>query len=253
MGNIDIFDETGNMVAEVVGLHLKRVEGIAMRHSIPQRLDDWFYELEWQPVGRRRPTASVVYLCCLGSPERIARSNPGVERLFKQHGLDSDDAMLDQISTLCANYVTKAFHTLGWDFRVHRRLSDNSLVEWLSVNEKYRELMGRMLEMLEEDGVLTKLNLEWEVLRIPDVKEPLLHSFALRERYPACKAEVELLDRCGSKLAEVLRGESDPLQLLFPGGDLAVAEKASTRILLSQRYTTHWLKVRLGSRWNGSL
>ncbi|NEQ84521.1 MAG: SDR family NAD(P)-dependent oxidoreductase, partial [Moorea sp. SIO2I5] len=41
--------------------------------------------------------------------------------------------------------------------------------------------------------------------------------------YPSAAAELTLLNRCASQLAEVLLGKVDPLQLVFPEGDLTAA------------------------------
>lgn len=43
--------------------------------------------------------------------------------------------------------------------------------------------------------------------------------------------------RCGEGLAEALRGEADPLQLLFPGGSLATAEQLYRKSPLARAYT----------------
>ena len=49
-------------------------------------------------------------------------------------------------------------------------------------------LLGRVLEMLGEDGVLEPRPQEqaWEVRRIPDEDDPESLSEALRQQYPAC-------------------------------------------------------------------
>src|SRR5208283_848679 len=44
-------------------------------------------------------------------------------------------------------------------------------------------------------------------------------------QYPAFGAELTLLERCGSQMAKVLRGERNPLEILFPGGSLDTLEK----------------------------
>src|SRR5262249_17616839 len=48
---------------------------------------------------------------------------------------------------------------------------------------------------------------------------------ALLERFTDCSAELELTRRCAAELHRVLRGQADPLALLFPGGSLADAER----------------------------
>jgi NAD(P)-dependent dehydrogenase (short-subunit alcohol dehydrogenase family)/SAM-dependent methyltransferase/acyl carrier protein len=42
--------------------------------------------------------------------------------------------------------------------------------------------------------------------------------------FPEAAAELALLERCGPKLADVFAGRADPLDLLFPEGDTALAE-----------------------------
>ena len=42
---------------------------------------------------------------------------------------------------------------------------------------------------------------------------------AAARRFPECIPELNLLQRCGAKLPEVLAGLQDPLELLFPGGN----------------------------------
>jgi SAM-dependent methyltransferase len=74
----------------------------------------------------------------------------------------------------------------------------------------------RLLEILVRGGVLAppeQGRYEWTGER----PRPLSPA-ALRERFPACEAEVTLLERCGIALSEVLGGEVDPVALLFADG-----------------------------------
>ena len=48
---------------------------------------------------------------------------------------------------------------------------------------------------------------------------------ALLERFADCAAELDLTRRCAAELDAVLRGQADPLALLFPGGSLADTER----------------------------
>jgi len=43
-------------------------------------------------------------------------------------------------------------------------------------------------------------------------------------QFPAYQAELTVLRECGEKLAEVLHGDTDPLQLIFPQGSLTTSE-----------------------------
>lgn len=65
---------------------------------------------------------------------------------------------------------------------------------------------------------------EWEVLRRPDYADPQKTWSTLLTENPAFFAEFTLIRRCGESLAEVLSGETNPLQLIFPDGSLDTAE-----------------------------
>ncbi len=60
---------------------------------------------------------------------------------------------------------------------------------------------------------------------MPEPVDPEATLAGLQEQYPECIAELTLLANCGSRLAEVLRGTADPLQILFPSGSTALLEK----------------------------
>ena len=75
----------------------------------------------------------------------------------------------------------------------------------------------RRWRAVAEDG-------QWRVLREPpDVNADALCD-ELLGAHPDCSAELKLTRRCGESLAPVLRGQADPLSLLFPDGSLAETE-----------------------------
>ncbi len=48
-GDLELFDESGQLVAELHGLHLKRATRQALRGALQKRFDDWLYEVAWRP------------------------------------------------------------------------------------------------------------------------------------------------------------------------------------------------------------
>lgn len=48
-GQISLYDEAGNLVAEVQGLSLKRANRQQLLRAVRPRFDDWFYHIEWTP------------------------------------------------------------------------------------------------------------------------------------------------------------------------------------------------------------
>lgn len=47
-GNLDLFDDKGQAVAKLSGLHLKRMNHEAIRLATQKSLNEWLYELKWQ-------------------------------------------------------------------------------------------------------------------------------------------------------------------------------------------------------------
>jgi len=114
---------------------------------------------------------------------------------------------------------------MGWDFRIGNRFSTAMISKQLGVVSKYQRLLVRLLEILVEEGILRCINEEWEIASTAEIQDSQEHCRMFIDQYPAAESELTLVRRCGTKLAEVLHGDSDPLQLLFPGGDLATVGK----------------------------
>src|SRR6266545_1465575 len=71
----------------------------------------------------------------------------------------------------------------------------------------------------------------WKVVRTPRSSDLSVTLGAVAARYPRFSAEVELLDRVALNLADVLRGEVDPVTVIFPGGSQDLLERYYTEAL----------------------
>ena len=95
----------------------------------------------------------------------------------------------------------------------------------LGIQPCHERLFERMLSILEEDGLLAR---NGDILRVVSAApgdDPEGFADGLLAAHPDCGAELTLTRRCGRALADVLRGEVDPLALLFPGGSLDDTER----------------------------
>ena len=221
-----IVDESGSPVAEVLGLQLKRVDPEMLQGASQMRLQDWFYEVKWAPKplqGQQETTLSPDYLPA--NAQIIERLQPQVEPLSMDCHLGVYDALLPQLDALSLAYVWQAFQQLGWQFTPGQRFSTASLADRLGIVSQHHRLLGRLLGILEEEGILTRDDSAWEVCCLPQVEEPQALVPSLEARYAADSAELTLLKRGGQGLAEALRGTCDPLQCLFPGGSFDLVEQ----------------------------
>ncbi len=136
----------------------------------------------------------------------------------------ADSPLAIELDRLSATYCAQALRGLGVKLLPGDRISAAELVRRFELAPHRRRLLVRIVEMLEEDGVLRRSQEEWEVLREPPQIDPERAVEELIERLPEHAAELALFRRCAGSLAEVLRGERDPLELLFPGGSMQETE-----------------------------
>jgi microcystin synthetase protein McyG len=180
-----------------------------------------FYEVAWHsaPVN---PVAGRL----LVAPEAFV---PLVRQRFSdlsvQHGLSIYEDLLPYLNRLSCDHIVVALLNLGFDFTPGRLI--NAADEWLHLRlaSRYARLFVRLLDILVEDRVLRVRGNDFEVLSRPIRSDGEEGYDALLRRFDAADAELGMLRRCGPELARVLRGEQDPLQLLFPSGSLDEARK----------------------------
>src|SRR4030095_12772326 len=220
--DLRLFAPDGQPIASVEGLHLKRASSEALLRPAQHPHQDWLYQIEWQPKAHWIDPSPGY----LPAPEELgSRLRPQMVESMSQAERILHDEVLNRLESLSAGYVVNAFHRLGWAFPPMRRFSTESITKQVSIDGRPRVLFGRLREILAEDGVLRKLDADWEVAFMPEDQDPQTQLRILLDRYPIAEAELTLLGRCGSKLGQALRGECDPLTLLFPEGDSITAAR----------------------------
>jgi acyl transferase domain-containing protein len=220
-GDIQLLDETGNVLVEIHGFCCK---SLGNAQEVTEK-EDYLYEYQWELKARPGTAPLSQPADYLPSPRLLADSLQNEVahlsvQLGRPHYYSTVEPLLD---LLCAGYIWKALISLGFEPQLLTRTSAETLAQQLGVISQHRRLLGRMLEILHEDGVLRRVEDEWEVCKIPEYKEPQETWKELLARFPAYQAEL-MLARCGEQLAEVLRGEVDPLQLIFPEGSMTTSE-----------------------------
>ena len=190
-------------------------------HTHPHKLAGCqLYKVEWCKqliLSDARPS--------LPSPMAI------IERLLPlaDDRIHDISGLLAEIEALGISYVHAAFTLMGWDFPIGGGFTTADVAEALHVADKYRPLLGRLLGMLTEEGILhqTKdiLAQGWEFAGYAKIQNPDAQHQKLSAMYPQAVAELTMLGRCGAGLSGVLRAELDPLDLLFPEADLTMATR----------------------------
>ncbi|MFN8009502.1 MAG: class I SAM-dependent methyltransferase [Terriglobia bacterium] len=220
--DIVVFSSSGELVAEVEGFGLRQAGREAVSGAGRGEEGEWLYEVKWKAEALEGGKG----VGGGASLEEIAEVlKKVVEHGRSERGLGEFASLFPRLEALSTQYVVRAFRQLGWEMKVGERIRLGTKAEEWGVLERHRRLLGRMLEILEQDGYLKREEETWEVRRIPEGWEPAEELSKLMEQYPGSAVELEMTGRCGQRFAEALRGECDPLELLFPEGSLADAEK----------------------------
>ena len=219
-GDLQLVDETGFVLAEVTGLCCRRVEGA--RDAGQDSIENMRYEYRWMLDDRSAGANRGMGIDYLPAPGAVAESlRERIAGLAAVYDRDTfNTVVMPELRTLSARYVVQALIKLGWSFGSTESFTTESLAEKLGVVTDHRRLFGRLLEILAEDGVLNGDGQSWKCAGQPVAGDPADGWRELVYRFPVYYAELNLLHRCGSKLDGVLRGEEDPLSLIFPQNSL---------------------------------
>lgn len=200
VGDVALYDDDGDLVAEVAGVHLRVATPAALRRAIRRPGDDWLYEVAWRaaPALPDEATAAITP-AALTAPLRAAASEA-----LASPPLGAYRQLVGLLDGLARGYAARAVAELG-GVDVARALAANAAPE-------RGRLIGRLIEL---GGGVEPLDDAAAAARI---------AAAPTDAVAVGTAELALLQRSGQSLAAVARGELDPLEVLFPGGSSDAVE-----------------------------
>ncbi|WP_233560151.1 type I polyketide synthase [Teichococcus wenyumeiae] len=223
LADILVCDATDACVAEVHGFEFRRLD--AGRVGAASPLDAALYAVAWDECPA--PAAAAAEF----PAPAVLMADDAVLR----HGLDAPLAAVnspryqqqsEDLEALGLAYLVEAFKEVGALPQPGAWRGTEEIARRLALVPGQDRLLRRLLHILERHGRLLGRDGGWEALECP----PALSSAAQRARVEArhgtaAEAELALLAACGTQLGAILRGEADPLEALFPGGDLGPATR----------------------------
>jgi len=219
--SVRLYAEDGELVAEVEGLQLKLATREALQRALAQRPKDWCYVVAWRPVESALEAGA-------GLPDGT-RLEPVLSAFLQgsrpRNALESYPRFEAESGALAAEFAALALAKLGLPFEPQGEpfAEGEALAARLGILPRYRRLLARLLEILEAEGWIERVGGGWRARRALAEAGPQARLNEAAARFPEYGAELELLGRCGARLAETLTGFCDPLDLLFPGGSFELA------------------------------
>jgi acyl transferase domain-containing protein/NADPH:quinone reductase-like Zn-dependent oxidoreductase/SAM-dependent methyltransferase/NADP-dependent 3-hydroxy acid dehydrogenase YdfG/acyl carrier protein len=216
-GHFTIFDDAGSLVAEIEGFKCQRVPN--PRSTASDELNGWLHELHWHAKALPLP-GRVRQADHVPSPSTLARKvapRDGGERYGRKQNYEEVEPQFDRLS---AAYAWEAFRQLGWRPRRGHKADIAKLAQQLNVVPYQQSHFRRLITILADEGILRCGGPDWLAWTGVAVTESARIRRSIADKYPSYEVDLVTMDRCGSGLADVLRGALDPRQLVFPEGSV---------------------------------
>jgi acyl transferase domain-containing protein/acyl carrier protein len=214
--DVSVMAPDGRRIAQVVNLRLENTAAAGFQDD-KDNVERWLYRIDWRPTETIAMAPS-----SYESPKASeigAHLQDAVPSISSEYDLESYRDALRGLEQASLHYVLTALRRLGWTLRLGEHFSPDAKADALGIAPRHRRLFNRLIDILAEEGMAAPFGSHWEVTSADTEPGKEEHS----PGSPLVEAERALLERCGPKLAEVLQGKCDPVELLFPRGDLTLA------------------------------
>src|SRR5690606_8409730 len=216
----------GEVTAAIRGLECRRVSANELGKRLGRGAPDWSYQVAWRPESGSARLPDVCRI--VDGLDAVAMQSGSLQ------GLPRYEPLFESLDPEITASIVSAFRGLGFRFEPGRRLAVDELASELGVAAKRRRWFERLLGVLHDAGVLSVRDGAVEVLRSPEERQADFGS--IRARFPEFDPEVLLTARCAPAFGAVLRGERDPLDLLFPNGSSEAAERLYVHSVSAKAY-----------------
>ncbi len=220
--DLNVYDDAGNPIAMIEGFRARALEDDADGRG----LDGLLYEYRWHSrelTSTRDSKTHILRHAPRCEPSDVARAISEHVRIDPEftprHALYSAG-----LKPLCTSFILSAFAKLGWKPTRGQIVRVADFMKELRIVDRHARLIHRYLALLAEDGLLADSGEDWKVVSEPKPGDVTSEWRSFLAKFPSYYAELTLLANCGENLAEILRGEADPLQCIFPEGSLSTSE-----------------------------
>ena len=208
---------------------MKRATRAALLAAV-EGVESLLYEVVWRDrnLAPGMPPADF-----LTAPTCVAeRADLFVDYLAAE-GVEAGDraALLEDLETLAQGYALRTLGTLGWQRSAGAAVDSAALRRHLKIGAEHERLFRRMLEFLARAGVLEATEAGFAVAvasgdPLPEglPEDPDAFATEMARKYAHGSTEIGLFRRSAEALPDVLRGDMDPLTLLFSSGEPTAAD-----------------------------
>jgi acyl transferase domain-containing protein/NADPH:quinone reductase-like Zn-dependent oxidoreductase/NAD(P)-dependent dehydrogenase (short-subunit alcohol dehydrogenase family)/SAM-dependent methyltransferase len=230
-GDLWFYDPEGFPIGGLSGYTVKRATRSGFL-SDSEGLEEILYEVVWPQrplVGGLQSAQALV------TPTEVRENMDTFGEYLSREGVAISDRarLLSDLERLSRSYSLSALEELGWRRRRGETVEPESLADLLRIKPEHTRLVGRLLRLLRDGGLLREAGAEGGYIVEADHDDPLPdraladpESFAdkMGEMYHHGHHELGLVRRSGAALAGGLVGTVDILEVLFRSEGPGVTE-----------------------------
>ncbi len=214
--DLQLIAPNGQVIATVKALQLKRASRQALLSSLQGNLKDWLYQVDWRRIESVTLTEPAVVNLELVSDRLL----PKLKEIDHQLEQEIPSELLPELENFSLGFIESALIAMGGDLAPFPGGSTEELIAQFGIVQQHHRLFAHLLDLLKDAGILHQQGEKWQFINLPTQPKTKQTQALLQAKYPQAHTEISLLARCGERLAPVLQGKCDPLQLLFPNLDL---------------------------------
>ena len=222
--HVTLLNPDKQVVAALKGVQMRAATQQFLFNIGKESLRDCLYEVAWRSQARFGDLDAPGFI---PDPQRIAtRLLPNLRKLLNNQVLKNYSSLIPRLERLSLAYMLQALDQLGWTFEPGEEFTLQTVTHRLGVVPEHHRFLRHLLHILCEENIVETNSDRWIVLqRLPKADpNPQLHHLLSDSKH--IQAELALVQRCGEDLSNVLCGAVDPVQLVFPAGELT----ATTRL-----------------------
>ncbi len=204
--NLQVLDESGNCLIDVQGFICRPTENSA------QTMQDILYEYQWK-LSQNSGSRGVRNSSHLLSLEMLAPVLQREAEVMWQR-LDRgrfQNELRAQARATTAAYIVQGLRKLGWTPGACAAIPLDTLTQELGIAPQYQRWLRLILQELTADETAS-------------AEKPQRLWKALWNQFPEYQIEATLLRSYGERLPALLRGDVDPLTIMFAEGGMANSE-----------------------------
>ena len=227
--DLHLYDPSGALVGELAGFTVKRATRAALLAAV-EGVDELLYEVVWRD---RDLAPGLLPAEFLTAPSEVKANVDLFTGYLASEGVEAGDraALLADLELLSHAYALATLDGLGWERVAGAAVDSEELRQRLEVGGEHVRVFRRLLEMLARESVLEEADGGF-VVRVASgeplpeglPQDPDAYAAEMAARYAHGTNEIGLFRRSAAALPAVLRGEEDPLTLLFSSGEPTAAD-----------------------------